>query len=179
MAQNFRDMLSNRKFAIPLIALLGVCFVGLLLLGIVLILPGLRSTADSERVADAIPTEAAVEPEPTEVPNTPTLAPTTTPTPEATPTLVPVGTQLASADANATATVKAEAQATSDASATKEAATDEPTPEGMGDQPAATATPAIEDQELAETGVGWGLVIFSGAGLAAVAVAARRLRMSA
>jgi hypothetical protein len=179
MAQNFRDMLSNRKFAIPLIALLGVCFIGLLLLGVVLILPGLGGTSDGDRVADAIPTEAVVEPEPTEVPNTPTLVPTKVPTPEATPSLVPVGTQLVSAADDLTATAATEQESTPEASATTEAVADEATPEGgQGDQPAAAETPAVEDQELAETGVGWGLVIFSGAGLAAVVVAARRLRMS-
>ena len=179
MAQNFRDMLSNRKFAIPLIALLGVCFIGLLLLGIVLILPGLRGTSDSDRVAEAVPTEAVVEPEPTEVPNTPTLVPTKMPTPEATPTLVPVGTQLVSVADDLTATAEVNQEATPASSDAEVAATAESTPAGgSGDQPTATVAPAVEDEELAETGVGWGLVIFSGAGLAAVVVAARRLRMS-
>ena len=59
MAQNLRDTLSNRRFAIPLIALLGICFVGLLLLGIVLILPGLRD--DSGQVAQEATPEAEVE----------------------------------------------------------------------------------------------------------------------
>lgn len=69
-------------------------------------------------------------------------------------------------------------EATVEPSATTGAATTEPTAEeGVGAEETATTEP--EDQELAQTGVGWGLVLASGAGLAALAVAARRLRMVA
>ena len=41
MSQGLREMLANRRFAIPLIVLLAFCFVGLILVGVVLILkPG-------------------------------------------------------------------------------------------------------------------------------------------
>lgn len=56
------------------------------------------------------------------------------------------------------------------------AATAEPT--ATSSQSAdATATP-IPDEELADTGIGWGLVLFAGVGLAMLAVAARRFRMA-
>lgn len=179
MAQSFRDMLSNRRFAIPLIALLVICFVGLLLLGIVLILPSLRG--DAEPVAEAPPTETVVEPTDTEVPSTPTAMPTDTPTPRPSPTLVPVGTAVESAPGEGTSIAAAE---TSEAETTAEATTApggtaEPTSEGgAGDQATLTPTTAVEDDELAQTGVGWGLILISGVGLAGVAVAARRLRMA-
>jgi hypothetical protein len=41
----------------------------------------------------------------------------------------------------------------------------------------ATTTPEPED-ELADTGVGWGLVVFSAIGLGALVIVARRLRMA-
>ena len=184
MAQNLRDTLSNRKFAIPLIALLGVCFIGLLLLGVVLILPGLRD--DSGRVAQEATPEAEIETETaaTSMPATPTTKPTDAPTPKPSPTLVPVGTAIESSAGSGTtapgaeATESAGAPVVSEGEATSQAeATIEPTPEGgYGDQP--TATVAVEDEELAETGIGLGLVLISGVGLGAVAVAARRLRMA-
>jgi hypothetical protein len=43
-------------------------------------------------------------------------------------------------------------------------------------EPAETET--VEDEELAQTGIGWGLILFSGVGLGLLAVAARRLRMA-
>ena len=48
---------------------------------------------------------------------------------------------------------------------------------GTGSPAQATATPLPED-ELADTGVGWGLIIFSGIGLAALVIFARRFRLA-
>jgi hypothetical protein len=56
------------------------------------------------------------------------------------------------------------------------------TPESTGAEQATaepTATLAVEDEQLAQTGVGWGLILASGAGLAGLVIAARRLRMTA
>jgi len=56
------------------------------------------------------------------------------------------------------------------------AATAEPTATS-GQSAEATATP-VTDEELADTGIGWGLVLFAGIGLAGLAVVARRFRMA-
>ena len=52
-------------------------------------------------------------------------------------------------------------------------------------EPEATAGPTAEatsvpitDEELADTGIGWGLVLFAGVGLAGLAIVARRFRMA-
>lgn len=162
--QNFRDMLANRKFAIPLIALLGMCLVGLLLLGLVLVLPGLRDDTRAEDI-DLTPEQMAQQATQTAPPPSPTTQPTNTPRP--TPTLVPVGTVVQSATGEPISEpVGAEETA---------AATVQPTVEAADAQP--TPTLAVADEELADTGLGWGLILFSGAGLAGVAAAARRLRM--
>ena len=165
MSQGLREMLANRRFAIPLIILLAFCFVGLILVGVVLILrPGAPDT--DEPVAQATNTP---ELEPT-VQATSTQAPTEAPTERPTPTLVPIGTPVDSGsggtpvsstggDATPTTAATAEPTATSTQSAE------------------ATATP-IPDEELADTGIGWGLVLFAGAGLAVLAVVARRFRMA-
>lgn len=172
MAQNVRDLLSNRKFAIPLIALLGICFVGLLLLGFVLILPSLN-LGGSQPVAQATPTEAADVA--TSAPATPTKAPTATARPS--PTLVPVGTVVDSGSGQDTGTPVSAATTTpvmgadEAATATAQAAPTESSAEG-------SPTPGAEGDELADTGVGWGLIFVSGGGLAAIAIAARRLRMA-
>ncbi len=153
MGQGLRDMLANRRFAIPLIVLLAFCFIGLILVGVVLILkPG----AD-ESVTQATNTpglEPAVE-------ATATLPPTWTPTTRPTPTLVPLGTSVLPAGGDETPTTAATAEAT--ATSTQ--------------SPQATDVP-ITDEELADTGIGWGLVMVSGVGLALLAVAARRLRLA-
>ena len=170
MSQDLRDMLANRRFAIPLIILLAFCFVGLILVGIVLILrPG--ASDGGESVAQAT---ATVTLEPTDR-LTSTPAPTDSPTPRPTPTLVPLGTPtelvpagtpVSSAGGDATPTGES-----ATASVTAEAtSTTAPTGE-------ATATPQPED-ELAQTGVGWGLILFSGAGLAGLVLIARRLRLA-
>lgn len=151
MSQGVREMLANRRFAIPLIILLAFCFVGLILVGIVLILrPG-----DNGEVAQA-----------TNTPNleltaqaTSTPTPTEEPTRRPTPTLVPLGTPVTSPGGDQTPT----------------AVTAEPTSTPT-QTPQATQTP-ITDEELADTGIGWGLVLFAGVGLGMLAVAARRLRM--
>lgn len=162
MSQGLREMLANRRFAIPLIVLLGFCFVGLILVGVVLILkPG----AD-EPVAQATNTpgfESTVQATSTQVA---TEAPTSRPT----PTLVPLGTPVDSASGGTPVSSVGE-----DATPTT-AATAEPTATS-GQSAEATAIP-ITDEELADTGIGWGLVLFAGVGLAMLAVAARRFRMA-
>lgn len=153
MSQGLRDMLANRRFAIPLIVLLAFCFVGLILVGIVLILrPG-----DNGDLAQATDTPVL---EPT-TRATSTPIPTEEPTRRPTPTLVPLGTSVSSAGGDETPTT---------------AATEEPTA-APTQTPKATDTP-ITDEELADTGIGWGLVLVSGIGLGMLAVAARRLRMA-
>ena len=191
MSQGLREMLANRRFAIPLIVLLAFCFVGLILVGVVLILkPGApdadepvalaTNTPGLESTVQATSTQVATE-APTSRP-TPTLVPLGTPadsgaggTPvssvggDATPTLVPLGTPVDSGSGGTpVSSVGGDATATT-------AATAEPT--ATSSQSAeATAIP-ITDEELADTGIGWGLVLFAGAGLAMLAVAARRFRM--
>jgi hypothetical protein len=178
MAQNFRDMLANRRFAIPLIGLLGVCFIGLLLLGFVFILPSLKS--DTGRVAEVPATEAAAAPAATKPPSAAATVPPNTPTPKPTPTLVPVGTAVESAAggaATAPVTTGSTGTTASVAAATQLLAEVVATPEGgSGDQ--LNPTPQAEEEELAQTGIGWGLILFSGVGLALVAIAARRLRLA-
>ena len=162
MSQGLRDMLANRRFAIPLIVLLAFCFVGLILVGVVLILRPGAPDAD-QPVAEVTD---APEPESTELA---TVAPTATATstPRPTPTLVPLGTLVdsdpgeAPVDADETPTTAA----TAEPSATTEQAAEE------------TPVP-ITDEELADTGVGWGLVLFAGVGLAGLAIVARRFRMA-
>ena len=167
MSQGLREMLANRRFAIPLIVLLAFCFVGLILVGIVLIVrpgapdadepvAGVTNTPDLESTAQATSTQV------------PTDAPTRRPT----PTLVPLGTPVDSASGGTpVSSVGGDATPTT-------AATAEPTATS-GQSAQATATPVpITDEELADTGIGWGLVLFAGVGLAMLAVAARRFRMA-
>lgn len=167
MSQGFRDLLSNRKFAIPLIALLALCFVGLLLLGIAFILPALRGGG---KVAQATATPEASA---TEVP-TLTPAPTNTPTPRPSPTPVIVNTftPVPTGQPTASPTVSGVGPAT-----TPPTVAASPTlAGGTGTQP--TPTPQEEGSELAQTGVGWGLILFSGLGLVLLALVARRLRLA-
>ncbi len=157
MSQGMREMLSNRRFAIPLIVLLAFCFIGLILVGVVLILrPG--APEEGTPVAQATST--------TEVEATalPTSTPTNSPTPRATPTLVPVGTPVSSVSEGTPVT-----SAGGEPTPTTAAATGAPTP-----QP----TSAAEEEELADTGIGWGLILFSGAGLAVLVIMARRVRLA-
>jgi hypothetical protein len=165
MSQGVREMLANRRFAIPLIILLAFCFVGLILVGVVLIVKPGAPDAD-EPVAQATNTPGL---QPTEQ-ATSTQAPTDEPTARPTPTLVPLGTPVDSTSGGTpVSSVGGDATPTT-------AATAEPTATaGQGAQ--ATATP-IADDELADTGIGWGLVLFAGIGLAVLAVASRRLRMA-
>ncbi len=168
MSQDLRDMLANRRFAIPLIILLAFCFVGLILVGVVLILrPGASDGGGAVAQATATgtlePTEQFTStPVPTDSPTprpSPTLVPLGTPT-----ELVPAGTPVSSAGGDATPTGEV---ATATAESTSTTA---PTGE-------ATATPQPED-ELAQTGAGWGLILFSSAGLAGLVLIARRLRLA-
>jgi hypothetical protein len=174
MAENLRGMLANRRFAIPLIALLGICFVGLLLLGFVFILPSLK--AGSEPVAQAAATHGAVAIPTTIAASATATVPPATATPKATATLVPIGTVigsgavvaetpiLLSSGAGTTVALAAATQSTAEVQATT-------TTE-------ASATSQPEEDELADTGIGWGLILFSGVGLAFVVLAARRLRLA-
>ena len=165
MSQGLREMLANRRFAIPLIVLLAFCFVGLILVGVVLILkPG--APGPDEPVAQATNTPGL---EPT-MEATSTEAPTKVPTQRPTPTLVPLGTPGDSASGGTpVSSVGGDATPTT-------AATAKPTATS-GQTAEATATP-IADDELADTGIGWGLVLFAGIGLAMLAVVARRFRMA-
>lgn len=162
MSQGLRELLANRRFAIPLIILMAFCLIGLILIGVVLILrPGAPSGEGP--VAQATLTATS---QPTTTPFPPPTSPTSTPTLRATATFVPVGTPVESE--TQTAAVTAEPGQTG--TATVEAgATVAPTSEE-------TATP--EDEELAETGVGWGLILGSSIGLALLVLAARRLRLA-
>jgi hypothetical protein len=100
-----------------------------------------------------------------------TPSPTATRTPRPSPTLVPMGTvepgaAQPSATASATATEVGSPLATS-------------TPVSGGSAlPQPTSTPVAQDDELADTGLGWGLIIFSGLGLAILLAGARRLRLA-
>lgn len=163
MSQGMRDMLSNRRFAIPLIILLGTIFVGLILVGVVLILrPG---DGNNGEVAQATSSPA---PSPTAL-FTSSPTPTKSPTARPTPTLVPLGTAVTSTGGNSTATPTEAAAATSEPTAQATS--------GTGSEAQATATP-LPDEELADTGVGWGLIVLSGIGLAGLVIFARRFRLA-
>jgi hypothetical protein len=170
MSEGLRDMLANRRFAIPLIILLAFCFIGLILVGVVLILrPG--APADGTPVAQATATDAA---EATEEPSS-TPEPVASPTPRPSPTLVPMGTSVESESSGTP-------ESTADAAGTPvdSAGTDEATVEAtatVSDAAEATAPPPTEE-ELAETGIGWGLILISGLGLAMLVLVARRLRLA-
>lgn len=166
MSQGFRDMLANRRFAIPLIVLLAFCFIGLILVGIVLILrPAVE--ADEGLVAQATATTVTRS-----QPLTFTPSPTSTRTPRPSPTLVPVGTVVTSGTAEPSATTL---PAPSEEPSLAPTAT---TVSGGSSLADATATPVAQNGELADTGLGWGLIIFSGVGLAVLLAGARRLRLA-
>jgi hypothetical protein len=160
MSEGLRDMLANRRFAIPLIILLAFCFIGLILVGVVLILrPG--APPPGTPVAQATATTAL---EATEEPS-PTPQPIDSPTPRPSPTLVPLGTPVRSESTGTPVSPAGTGEATAEPTATGSAAGE------------ATATPQTED-ELAQTGVGWGLILVSGIGLAVLVLVARRLRLA-
>lgn len=153
MSQTVRNLATNRRFAIPLIVLLALCLVGLLLLGVMLVSGRNKPVAEATGTATLQPTQTSV--------STTTPIATGQPTAKPTNTLVPVGTPVSAA----TATLLPAVDATPTAG---------PTP-GTGGQP--TAIPPDRD-ELADTGVGWGLILASGVGLALLFIAARRLRLA-
>ena len=160
MSQGLREMLANRRFAIPLIVLLAFCFVGLILVGVVLILkPG--APDPDEPVAQLTNTPAVEATEQA----TSTPVPTEEPTSRPTPTLVPLGTSVDSSGGTPVSSVGADETPTT-------APTAEPTATAE-----ATSAP-VTDEELADTGIGWGLVLFAGVGLAGLAIVARRFRMA-
>jgi hypothetical protein len=170
MSQGIRDSLANRKFAIPLIVLLGFCLVGLILVGVVLLLrPGDSDDTQATQVAGDMLTSTAGAVD--LVTFTPAPA-TNTVTPRPSPTLVPVATLgegTASAPAGTGAVISVAGSPTAEATAAATSAVSQVT---------ATIAPTASDDELAQTGVGWGLIIFAGGGLAALGVAARRLRLA-
>ena len=168
MSQGMRDMLANKKFAIPLIVLLGFCLVGLILVGIVLLLrPG--APADAVRLQDVAGEVLTPSVTPVELATfTPTA--TDTPTPRPTATLVPVDTVV---PPEATVDIGGGA-----GTGTAEATGGQATATSAPSQPTATTAPTTTEGELAQTGLGWGLILFSSAGLAGLAMAARRLRLS-
>ena len=164
MSQGLREMLANRRFAIPLIILLAFCFVGLILVGVVLILkPG--SPDPDEPVAQATNTPGLEATEQA----TSTAVATEVPTRRPTPTLVPLGTSVDSSGGTPVSSVGGDETPTT-------AATAEPTATAQ-ETAEATSVP-ITDEELADTGIGWGLVLFAGVGLAGLAIVARRFRMA-
>jgi hypothetical protein len=170
MSQGFRDMLANRRFAIPLIALLAFCFIGLILVGIVLILrPGLQDNGESVAGATATSALGSQEQE------APTVQPTSSPTPRPSPTLVPVGTEVGSGAAETPEPSVGQGATATAAAATAEAIIQATSTAGAAQEP--TATPP-SDEELADTGIGWGLILISGVGLAALVIVARRLRLA-
>ena len=188
MSQSVRDMLANRRFTIPLMILLAFCLVGLILIGVVLIWqPDFLD--DGTTVAQASVTS------PPEQTALPTVAPTATETatPRPSPTLVPLGTQPATApEASPSSAEGDETQEAAEQTTT--AVTGETATVEEGSTPEATATvveeggseeatpaptePTVEEGELAQTGIGWGLVFFSGAALGLLAIVARRLRLT-
>ena len=181
MSQGIRDMLANRKFAIPLIVLLSFCLIGLILVGVVLLLrPGADSPAEpTQAVAGQAVTPSATAIELV----TFTPAPTSTPTARPTATLVPVATVAGGGEGTPGATDEVgggagTATAEPTATATSPATGGQATATTGAAQPTATTAPAPSSEELAQTGLGWGLILFSGAGLAGLAMAARRLRLS-
>lgn len=164
MSQGLRELLANRRFAIPLIVLLAFCFIGLLLIGIILIWkPGLPTRGEAIVQATATPPVTATQPRP------PTFTPTSSPTPRPSPTLVPVGPTVGGP--TSAATTEATVPAGEEAVPTQVASTPTSTP-----SPSAQETTS-EDNELAQTGIGWGLILASGTGLAALTFIARRLRL--
>lgn len=167
MSEGLRDMLANRRFAIPLIILLAFCFIGLILVGVVLILrPG--APPPGTPVAQATATTALeATREPTSTPQ-----PIDSPTPRPSPTLVPLGTPVSS---EATGTAESSAGTPVSPAGTDEATAEATATGSAGGE--ATATPQTED-ELAQTGVGWGLILVSGIGLAMLVVVARRFRLA-
>ncbi|HSJ52181.1 MAG TPA: hypothetical protein VLC52_00420 [Anaerolineae bacterium] len=194
MSQGIRDMLANKKFAIPLIVLLGFCLIGLILVGVVLLLrPGADAPGEpTQQVAGEVitPSVTAIE----LVTFTP--APTNTPTPRPSATLVPVATvagggegtpgatdEVGGGEGTPGATDEVGGGAGSPtpgatATATSPATGGQATATTAVSQATATTAPTPAEGELAQTGLGWGLILFSGAGLAGLAVAARRLRLS-
>ena len=150
MSQIVRNLAANRRFAIPLIILLALCLVGLLSLGVLLVSDRNKPVAEATATATLQPTQTSV----------PTMVPTSAAQPTAKPTntLVPVGTPVSVASATLPPAIA-----------------DTAAPTSGPVQP--TAAPPDED-ELADTGIGWGLILTSGVGLALLFIAARRLRLA-
>jgi hypothetical protein len=83
--------------------------------------------------------------------------------------LVPLGTSVSSSGGDSTPAPTATTAATAESTAQATS--------GTGSEAQATATPA-QDEELADTGVGWGLILLSGIGLAGLVIFARRFRLA-
>jgi hypothetical protein len=147
--------------------------IGLILIGVVLIWQP-AALDDLGRLAQAT---TAVLPEETET-ATPTATKTATPRPS--PTLVPLGTQpAATPETTASGAEAEETQDVAEQTMTAVAVDTAAAQGGNGEEatPAPTESPE-EDDELAQTGIGWGLILFSGAGLGLLAAVARRLRLT-
>ena len=179
MSQSIRDLMANKKFSIPLLILLGFSLVGLILAGVVLLQrPGGEPTAEPTQVAGAALTPSVTAADLV----TFTPAPTNTPTAEPSPTLLPVA-PVASPTLLPVAPVTSVAGGTPAATATaRVAGSASPTPQNTAtpdtavSQATATTAATDSDGELAQTGLGSGLILLAGGGLAALAVAAHRLR---
>jgi hypothetical protein len=168
MAERFRELLANRRFAILLIALLAFCLVGLIVIGVVFIF-GLNGDDEPESVAQATTPVS----EPTQVPTTaPTSVPADTATPNPTATLVPVETSAKTVLMTATLPAEGPTGAAAGSGGTPTSGSETGAPSGE------TATQSPEEETLAQTGVGWGLIIAAGFGLALLGLAARRLRLA-
>jgi cytoskeletal protein RodZ len=178
MSQGVRNMLANRRFAVPLIILLAFCLIGLILIGAVLIWQpsfldgGGTTVAQESATATLEPTASATL--------GPTATATATATPQPSPTLVPLGTQpVATSEATVATAEVAETQDATQLTTTAVAGQTATAEEGSGEEATPAPTEAAgEGEELAQTGVGWGLILFSGVGLGLLAAVARRLRLT-
>jgi hypothetical protein len=86
----------------------------------------------------------------------------------------PTATNAVEATADTTLSGGEEATAQVTDTVEPEATAKPTTEQELGDQ----ETPTPAGDELAQTGLGWGLVLVSAVGLGAVAIAARRLRLA-
>jgi hypothetical protein len=155
MSQVASYLKANKGFAIILFGGVALCLVALLGLGIVLLTSRGNEPAAQEPTATLQPTHTSVA--------TTTSTATAQPSAKPTNTLVPVGTPVSFSTATPPPAVVDTAVPTTGPTV------------GTGQQP--TTAPPDED-ELADTGVGWGLILASGVGLALLFIAARRLRLT-
>jgi len=162
MSQGFREMLANRRFAIPLIVLLAFCFIGLILVGIVLIL----------RPGDGAPVAQATTPAATATRSQPvtfTPSPTATPLPtDISSPILPESTATSSSTPSPTPTATATPQPTPSPSPTP---SPEPPPSTT---PSPTPSPSPAPTSPGAAGRPWVLTSILILGLIGAAVAAGR-----